>query len=87
MSSLDPSRQQCRDCGASPPPTESNYTLISSQHGWRCVIAVNDKGEKMTVWRCASCWAKHREQIKPSVGRTTDATSFPRRSRTPTGGR
>jgi len=79
MSSLVPSRQQCRDCGASPPPTQSNYTLISSQHGWRCVIAMNDQGEKITVWRCATCWAKHREQAKANPGKSAG------RMRTPTG--
>ena len=35
---------RCADCGAEPPITDTEYTLISSQHGWRCTKVVNEKG-------------------------------------------
>jgi hypothetical protein len=53
-------RQTCADCGAQPPPTETNYTLISARHGWRLSRAITPSGVKVMKWRCPECWRKYR---------------------------
>jgi len=50
----------CVDCGARPPPTETNYTLISSRYGWRLTRAIDSDGNRMMEWRCPRCWLRHR---------------------------
>ncbi len=55
----------CVDCGALPPPTETNYTLISPRHGWRLSRTVDRDGKKKMEWRCPNCWAKYRERTSP----------------------
>jgi hypothetical protein len=61
MSELD-AGHRCLDCGARPPATDTNYTLISTRYGWRCTRAVDVQGRKTMVWRCPPCWLKHRTQ-------------------------
>lgn len=57
---IDPiSDRACVDCTKIPPATETPYTLISSQHGWRLVFE-NIDGKRMPVWRCPSCWARYK---------------------------
>lgn len=51
----------CVDCSKIPPETETPYTLISSQHGWRLVFE-NLNGKRTPVWRCPSCWQRYRNK-------------------------
>lgn len=51
---------RCADCGAAAPATETNYTLISAQHGWRLSIDKLPDGRREPVWRCPDCWAAFR---------------------------
>jgi hypothetical protein len=49
-------QQNCVDCGASSPATETNYTLISARHGWRLTRAERPDGTRLVEWRCPVCW-------------------------------
>jgi hypothetical protein len=53
---------RCVGCGIVPPPTETNYTLISPQHGWRLLRTFDKNGRKVMQWRCPSCWANYRQK-------------------------
>jgi hypothetical protein len=54
--------QICVDCSAKAPPTETNYTLISSRYGWRLSLQSNPDGRRVSVWRCPSCWDRFRRR-------------------------
>ncbi len=51
---------QCVDCGEIAPPTETNFTLISSRHGWRLTRTFTPDGRKVMQWRCPECFARYR---------------------------
>ncbi len=53
-------RHQCVTCGTLSPSTETNYTLISSQHGWRLSRGTDKLGRPTMEWRCPKCWARHK---------------------------
>src|SRR5581483_3512091 len=38
------------------PETETNYTLISAQFGWRLTRYQGPDGSLVVEWRCPSCW-------------------------------
>lgn len=56
---------QCVDCGKNPPPTETNYTLISARHGWRLTRAPDRDGQRVMEWRCPDCWQAYRKKPSP----------------------
>jgi hypothetical protein len=82
-------RQTCIDCGKQSPETETNYTLISAQFGWRLTRRKTESGDFVVEWRCPDCWRKHKQkQLEdvPSSGspeRMTPRTPAPRSSRPP----
>jgi hypothetical protein len=49
-------RQTCVGCGKKSPETETNYTLISAQFGWRLTRYQGPDGSLVVEWRCPSCW-------------------------------
>ncbi len=53
---------RCVGCGIVPPPTDTNYTLISPQHGWRLLRTFDKAGRKVMQWRCPTCWANYRQK-------------------------
>ncbi len=55
-------RQTGIDCGKQSPETETNYTLISSQFGWRLTRRRLDNGEFVIEWRCPDCWRAHKKK-------------------------
>jgi hypothetical protein len=55
-----PERQTCKDCQKQSPETETDYTLISAQYGWRLTRSKGRDGSLLLEWRCPSCWAKHK---------------------------
>lgn len=61
MNELPENRRRCVDCGALSPRTETSYTLISSQHGWRLTLGKDEQGHRISEWRCPRCWAKHKQ--------------------------
>jgi hypothetical protein len=44
--------------------TETNYTLISQQYGWRLTRRTTAAGRKVAEWRCPDCFAKYRARLK-----------------------
>jgi len=56
---------RCVDCGKEPPETETEYTLISSRHGWRLTRGADLNGQRVMEWRCPACWLAHRKKNTP----------------------
>jgi DNA-directed RNA polymerase subunit RPC12/RpoP len=48
--------QTCVTCGKQAPETETNYTLISAQFGWRLTRYKRPDGTLVLEWRCPNCW-------------------------------
>jgi hypothetical protein len=53
-------RPNCVGCGESAPETNTNYTLISTDFGWRLMRRTLPGGEKIAEWRCPDCWRAHK---------------------------
>jgi hypothetical protein len=60
-------RQTCVGCGKKSPETETNYTLISAQFGWRLTRYKSADGSLVIEWRCPSCWREYKRARQPSV--------------------
>jgi hypothetical protein len=52
----------CVDCHVQSPPTDTNYTLISSRHGWRLTVTPESSGQRIPEWRCPKCWERHKRK-------------------------
>lgn len=59
-------RQTCVGCGVISPETQTNYTLISAQHGWRLTRVKQADGTVQAEWRCPRCWQKLKSQTTKS---------------------
>jgi hypothetical protein len=59
--------QTCAECGKQSPETETDYTLISAQYGWRLTRTMDRDGSLLLEWRCPSCWAIFKAE-RPRVG-------------------
>jgi hypothetical protein len=57
-------KPKCTGCGAFPPETNTNYTLIGDKHRWRLVLEEDGAGQRVRRWWCPPCWARHREAMK-----------------------
>jgi len=55
-----PDRQTCVDCHKQSPETETDYTLISAQFGWRLTRGKAADGSLVIEWRCPSCWREYK---------------------------
>jgi hypothetical protein len=53
-------RPSCIGCGESAPETNTNYTLISTDFGWRLMRRTLPGGERVVEWRCPACWRAHK---------------------------
>ena len=53
-------RQTCVGCHLLSPETETNYTLISAQFGWRLARKPTADGTMSIEWRCPACWRTYR---------------------------
>jgi hypothetical protein len=69
---FDESRRSgsCVDCSTIMPPTDTNYTLISSRYGWRLTRTYDALGNRVLEWRCPQCWTRYREQQKAAAPST-----------------
>jgi hypothetical protein len=56
-------RQICVGCGKQSPETETNYTLISAQFGWRLSRARTGDGTLLVEWRCPNCWREYKRHL------------------------
>ena len=54
-------RQTCIGCGKKSPETETNYTLISAQFGWRLTRYKDHDGTIVIEWRCPTCWREYKK--------------------------
>ena len=64
-------RQTCIGCGKKSPETETNYTLISAQFGWRLTRYKAVDGAIVIEWRCPTCW----KDFKKTKGGDVDGTA------------
>ena len=53
--------QVCVDCACTSPKTNTDYTLISAQHGWRLARERDASGRVALAWRCPECWRRRKE--------------------------
>ena len=53
------------------PETETNYTLISSQFGWRLTRSRLPDGSFNIEWRCPACWKEHK-RLKQAADEARD---------------
>jgi hypothetical protein len=74
--------QRCATCGKQAPETETNYTLISAQFGWRLSRYKKDDGSIALEWRCPNCWREFKRGHAPS-GNGPAATPSASGSRAP----
>ena len=58
-------RHVCADCGRHSPPTETGYTLISKEFGWRLLREVKPDGSVLLEWRCPVCWKAYKQRNAP----------------------
>ena len=66
MSVIDSAERRCVDCGRIPPKTNTSYTLISSEHGWRLTKRVDADGQKVMEWRCPTCFKNYKKMRPPT---------------------
>ena len=59
----EPDVPTCVDCGLTAPPGDEETPLISIKHRWRLSRAPGDYTPQRVVWRCPTCWAKHKEEF------------------------
>jgi hypothetical protein len=52
--------QTCVGCGKNAPETDTNYTLISAQFGWRLTRVKRTDGSVALEWRCPTCWRDYK---------------------------
>ena len=53
--------RSCADCAKEAPETETDYTLISSQFGWRLSRRGMVDGTYVVEWRCPECWREYKK--------------------------
>jgi hypothetical protein len=58
---------QCVGCLVWSPETDTNYTLISSRHGWRLTRGINAAGRSVMEWRCPTCWTHRQRNSIPAT--------------------
>ena len=59
-------RQTCVGCRKQSPETDTEYTLISAQFGWR-LTRKRGAGDSYAIeWRCPTCWAAYKLRNAPS---------------------
>jgi hypothetical protein len=76
-----PDRETCVGCGVRAPATDTNYTLISSKHGWRLLRRALGDGEYALDWRCRECWRAYKREmgdaLPPSGSHSVRPPSLP----------
>jgi len=69
--------QTCTGCAQKSPETETNYTLISSQFGWRLTRNIAGDGTIVVEWRCPNCWREYKKARGGSDGRPPSSSRVP----------
>lgn len=69
----------CISCGKKSPATNTDYTLISAQFGWRLLRARLPDGGIEMEWRCPECWREYKKARDaaraPATGTDTDSSN------------
>jgi hypothetical protein len=73
--------QTCVTCGKHAPETETNYTLISAQFGWRLTRYKGADGSIVLEWRCPACWREYKRARTAPAGQQQGASGAPAASR------
>jgi hypothetical protein len=61
--------ETCVGCQKQSPLTETDYTLISTNFGWRLTRKVSAEGTLVLEWRCPACWSEYKRS-RPEVATT-----------------
>jgi hypothetical protein len=79
--------EMCVDCHKVSPETDTAYTLMGTQFGWRLTRSKTTDGSLLLEWRCAECWAiyKRKPEATTAVGPPSKARPppLPRPTRRP----
>jgi hypothetical protein len=73
-------------CGKQAPETETNYTLISAQFGWRLTRYKRADGTLVLEWRCPTCWREFKRSRNGASTNGPPASSGSRVSDRPSSG-
>ncbi|HTB74657.1 MAG TPA: hypothetical protein VK762_15515 [Polyangiaceae bacterium] len=73
--------QTCVTCGKQAPETETNYTLISAQFGWRLTRYKRADGSLVLEWRCPNCWREFKRSRTSATGSGSGAPGSGRAGR------
>lgn len=74
----------CESCKALAPRTNTNFTLISSQHGWRLTFE-HENGRRVPIWRCPKCWQAYKAKTSGASDPAPASTTQTRRRTEGTG--
>jgi hypothetical protein len=69
-------RHTCVACGKKSPATNTDYTLISAQFGWRLARTRMPNGHVLMEWRCPDCWREHKKSRDQSGAHRPPLPSF-----------
>src|SRR5258708_542516 len=73
--------QVCVDCACTSPKTNTDYTLISAEHGWRLTRERDASGRVTLTWRCPECWRRRKEnRVVAAAPRAMSETHAPPKS-------
>jgi len=70
-------------CGKQAPDTETNYTLISAQFGWRLTRYKRADGTLVLEWRCPNCWKEFKRSRNGATPSGVSAAAPNRQSSVP----
>jgi hypothetical protein len=59
---------RCVVCGKHPPTTQSAYTLVSSEFGWRFTRGVDAEGKPIPNAYCPRCWERRKTEPRSGPG-------------------
>jgi hypothetical protein len=80
--------ETCIACHKQAPQTETDYTLISAQFGWRLTRSYGEDGSIRLEWRCPTCWAEYkRANHAPGEAVRSSSNPPPQSTMRPTAGR
>lgn len=69
--------ETCIDCNKQSPETETDYTLIGAQFGWRLTRAPATDGSLHLEWRCPTCWIEYKRSHGPGEASRSSSTPPP----------
>jgi hypothetical protein len=71
--------ETCVGCQKQSPVTETDYTLISTNFGWRLTRKVSTEGTLVLEWRCPACWSEYKRSRPEAATEPSEAAGAGRR--------